>query len=187
MVKIMESSGKPITRFILTGPESTGKSVLTTALAEHYSKNYIPEYARDYVLKLKRAYTYNDVLHIAEKQVELTAELTSKSTKFLFVDTYLIITKVWFLKAFGSYPDWIDIEIQKTKNDVYLLCKPDIPWIPDGVRENGGEKREILFNDYQNELKNAGLRYAFIDGDWDKRLKNAIQIVDQFISEKDLG
>jgi nicotinamide riboside kinase len=183
----MESSGKPITRFILTGPESTGKSVLTMAMAENYSRNFIPEYARDYIINLTRPYNYSDVLHIAEKQVGLMTEYSKKSAGFLFVDTYLIITKIWFLKVFGRFPGWIDNEILKTKNDIYLLCRPDIPWVPDGVRENGGEKRELLFNDYLNELNNAGLHYSFVEGGWDIRLKNAISIVDQFISEKRLG
>jgi nicotinamide riboside kinase len=184
MVKIMESSGKQIIRFILTGPESTGKSAISGALADYYIKNFIPEYARDYVTNLGRNYMYNDVLHIAEKQVELMKDYSEKSSGFLFVDTYLIITKVWFLKVFGKYPDWIDSEILRTKNDIYLLCKPDIPWIPDGVRENGGEKREQLFNEYLVELNNAGLHYFIVEGGWDTRLRNAIKIVDQIICEK---
>jgi len=180
----MESTGKPVTRFILTGPESTGKSVLTKELAKHYSKFYIPEYAREYILTLNRIYSFDDILHIAKKQIEWMEDYSVKSSEFLFVDTYLIITKVWFIKVFGEYPLWIDNEINKTKDDIYLLCRPDIPWIPDGVRENGGEKREVLFQDYMNELDNAGLRYAFIEGEGNKRLENAIYIVDQFISEK---
>lgn len=182
----MENPGKPLMRFILTGPESTGKSALTNMLAMHYSKNFIPEYARDYVQNLKRPYDYNDVLQIARKQIEWLNEYSKKSSGFIFVDTYLIITKVWFLKVFGKYPEWIDEEIQKTSNDIYLLCKPDIPWVPDGVRENGGIKRDELFYVYLNELNNTGLNYAFVEGTWDTRLKNAIQIVDQFINEKRL-
>jgi len=186
MDKIMESTGKPITRFIFTGPESTGKSILTKSLAEYYSKNFIPEYARDYVMNLNRSYNYNDVLHIAEKQVEWMNESSKKSSSFLFVDTYLIITKIWFIKVFNKYPNWMDEEIQKTKGDIYLLCRPDIPWVPDGVRENGGQKRDLLFNNYLEEINNARLNYTFIEGAWDVRLKNTINIVDQYISEKRL-
>jgi nicotinamide riboside kinase len=182
----MEDSGKQITRFILTGPESTGKSVLTMGLAKHFSKSFIPEYARDYILNLKRAYNYNDVLHIAERQVEQINDFTLKCNDFLFVDTYLIITKIWFLKVFGEYPEWLDQEILKTKNDIYLICKPDIPWIPDGVRENGGERREVLYNEYLNELKKLDLHFSYIEGDWSIRMTNAIRVVEQIVTERKL-
>ena len=184
MDKTMESTGKSVTRIILTGPESTGKSVLSVGLASHYSKNYIPEYARDYVLKLKRPYTYDDVVHIAKRQIELMNEYDENSSDLLFVDTYLIITKVWFARVFGHYPDWIDNEILKTKNDFYLLCRPDIPWVPDGVRENGGEMREVLFNDYLKELNKIKLNFAVVEGNWENRLNNAIKIVDKYLLGK---
>jgi nicotinamide riboside kinase len=186
MEETMESTGKHITRIILTGPESTGKSLLTVGLASHFSKNYIPEYARDYVSNLHRPYSYDDVVHIAKKQIEWMNEFSEKSSGLLFVDTYLIITKVWFMKVFGGYPDWIDYEIQKTINDFYLLCKPDIPWIADGVRENGGEMREVLFNGYLNELRIRNLNYALVEGNWENRLNNAIKIVDGFLVRRRL-
>jgi NadR type nicotinamide-nucleotide adenylyltransferase len=181
MEETMESTGKPVTRIILTGPESTGKSVLTVGLASHFSRNYIPEYARDFILSLNRGYTYNDVVHIAKRQIELMTEFSQKSSGLLFVDTYLIITKVWFVRVYGSYPDWIDNEILATKNDFYLLCKPDVPWVPDGVRENGGEMREVLFNDYLNELNKRNLNFAIVDGNWDDRLINATRRVDEYL------
>jgi NadR type nicotinamide-nucleotide adenylyltransferase len=186
MEKTMESTGKPVTRIILTGPESTGKSQLSAGLASHFSKNFIPEYARDYVSNLHRAYSYDDVMHIAKRQIELMNEFSEKSNSLLFVDTYLIITKVWFIRVFGTYPVWIDEEIQQTKNDFYLLCKTDIPWIPDGVRENGGAMREILFNDYLDELNNRNLNFAIVDGNWENRLSNAIIKVNEFLLQRGL-
>jgi NadR type nicotinamide-nucleotide adenylyltransferase len=178
----MENARSNVTRFILTGPESTGKSVLTVGLAKYFEKNFISEYARDYVLNLKRPYNYNDVLHIAKKQIELMNNYTAKSSGFLFVDTYLIITKVWFIKVYGKYPDWIDSEISKTKNDHYLICKPDIPWVADGVRENGGKMREVLYNDYLNELIKTGLKFSVIEGNWENRLENAINKVNLILA-----
>jgi nicotinamide riboside kinase len=186
MEETMESTGKRVIRIILTGPESTGKSALTVGLASHFSKNYIPEYAREYIAQLYQPYSYDDVLHIAKKQVELLNEFSYKSTGFLFVDTYLIITKIWFIRVYGSYPTWIDQQILATKNDFYLLCKADIPWIPDGVRENGGIMREVLFNDYFNELKERKLNFAIVEGDWENRLNNAIKIVEAKILSKGL-
>ena len=40
------------------------------------------------------------------------------------------------------FPDWVDEQISQASFDLVLLCAPDIPWIPDPVRENGGEMTE---------------------------------------------
>ncbi len=183
MEETMASSDKSLKRIILTGPECTGKSTLTIYLSNHYKTIYIAEYARDYVENLRGKYTYNDVVHIAQRQIELMNLYSQKDERLLFVDTYLIITKVWFIRVFAKIPEWIDAEIRKTRGDLYLLCKPDIPWYSDPVRENGGEMREILYHDYENELVKAGLNYAIVDGIGDKRIKNAITRVDDFLKK----
>ena len=54
----------------IIGPESTGKSSLGQYLAKRYGATYVPEYARDYVASLHRPYSYDDVCHIACKQIE---------------------------------------------------------------------------------------------------------------------
>ncbi len=177
----MESTAKGPIRIILTGPESTGKTMLCASLATLYKGEYIPEYARDYVLGLNRHYIYNDVVHIAEKQIELLNEYSKHSCNYIFVDTYLIITKVWLKRVFKKVPRWIDQEIARTKDALYLLCKPDIPWEPDAVRENGGKMRSILFKEYQSELKQAGLQYVFIEGTGTKRIDCAESIIKNFI------
>lgn len=176
----MEGSEGNSKRIILTGPESTGKTMLTIELGARYNAPYIPEYARGYVLNLKRHYNYEDVIHIARKQIELMETFSEQRPEFLFVDTYLIITKVWLDKVFHKLPDWIDTEIAKTKNDLYLLCRPDIPWEPDPVRENGGSMRQVLFDRYEHELKKAGLNYAFVEGLGEARVKNAVEKITTF-------
>jgi nicotinamide riboside kinase len=183
MEKTVERTKQGLTRIILTGPECTAKTTLTTELSLRYGSVYISEYAREYIENLNRQYTYEDVVHIAMKQVELMETFSKQSGKLLFLDTYLIITKIWFKRVYGRMPYWIDSEIQKTKNDLYLLCKPDIPWKIDSVRENGGEMREILFNDYENELRLAGLNYAIIDGQGVERIENAMKKVQEFLSK----
>jgi nicotinamide riboside kinase len=184
MEKTVESKTKLLTRIILTGPECTGKTALTIELSARYGTIYIPEYAREYIENLSSPYTYDDVIHIAQKQVELMEEYSKKANRLVFIDTYLIITKVWLQRVYGVMPDWIDNEILKTNNDLYLLCKPDIPWEPDGVRENGGEMREVLFHDYENELIQAGLHFAIVDGKGHERANKALKNVEEFLLRK---
>ena len=179
----MESSANlKLKHIVITGPESTGKTMLCEKLARHYHTVFIPEYAREYILTLNRPYHFDDVLHIAEKQVELVTEYSETAKNILFYDTYLIITKVWFDVVFKKHPQWLDDMLLENKVDLYLLCAPDIPWIPDPVRENGGKMREVLFKQYQTELNNCHSRYQFIHGK--NRFKKAVEYIDKMLIAK---
>lgn len=167
-------------RVLISGPESTGKSELTLALAKHYGGIAIPEYAREYVEKLEGPYSYSDVEHIARRQQESYRSCTL-SGSYVFFDTWLIITRVWFELAFKQVPDWIDEEISQADFDLVLLCNTDLPWVSDGVRENGGEMREILQELYQSLIKKAGWKCYTVSGNGEERLRNAIRLIDKHI------
>ena len=161
-------------RIAVTGPESTGKTTLAIQLAKLYNGQYIPEFAREYVEKLSRHYTYDDVEAIAKIQVDQYLATTSASEKLFFFDTWLIITKVWFNWVFGRTPGWLDDQIYACHIDLFLLCLPDLPWEPDSVRENGGENRLKLLDQYRNELHHYGFNFVEIGGIGEVRLQSAI-------------
>ncbi|MFO7657667.1 MAG: ATP-binding protein [Bacteroidales bacterium] len=168
-----------VKRVVVTGPESTGKTVLCEKLAKHYNTLYIPEYARDYVSGLGRKYTYEDIIYIARKQVELEAAYAIKARDVLFYDTYLVITKVWLEVVFKQSPVWITDILKQKMVDIYLVCAPDIPWVPDDVRENGGEMREVLFKRYIAEIEHYGAPYRVISGE--QRFAMAKGIIDKLL------
>ncbi len=183
MEKRTDPVGGKIIRIVLTGPECTGKSTLAVQLAQHYNTISIPEYAREYVGSLTRPYDYNDVVHIAETQVKQLSEYSKRAGRILFLDTYLIITKVWFDLVFNKRPEWIDTELSGHSVDFYLLCDTDIPWKADPVRENGGTRREYLLSLYKKELVDFGCEFGIVQGLGNERLKNAIRLVDNFIQK----
>ncbi|MBO9660994.1 MAG: ATP-binding protein, partial [Chitinophagaceae bacterium] len=53
-------------KIVIIGPESTGKSTLAAQLAEHYETDWVPEFAREYLLSNGKEYTYEDLLTIAK-------------------------------------------------------------------------------------------------------------------------
>jgi NadR type nicotinamide-nucleotide adenylyltransferase len=181
MEKEMENPGENL--IIVTGPESTGKTTLAQALAGKYKAELYPEYAREYVQNLNRDYEFADILKIAEYQYNQFKEFQS-GNKIAIFDTYLIITKVWFLWHSNTYPDWLDKAIKNTKGALYLLCAPDIAWIPDSVRENGGEARKQLFDTYRKELENYGLTYKIVTGCDNDRFENAVSFVESYLKQR---
>ena len=142
----------------IIGPESTGKTTLARYLASRYDGVFVSEYAREYMEKLNRPYTYDDVCSIARQQIDQLATLTANT---YFFDTELIITKVWFEHKYGTCPEWVVDAIHTYPMDVYLLCYPDLPWIADPVRENPNIRYE-LFQRYEREVQELGIPYYII-------------------------
>ena len=173
----MESVNR-LTRLVITGPESTGKTELARGLAQRFGAVWIPEYSRQYVENLDRPYNYEDVIRIARKQINqsLYIEQEQKSGIVIF-DTWLIITKVWLDIVYGSSPEWISDFIGTSKIDLFLVCNTDLPWMADPVRENGGEKREKLLAIYVNEIQSFGFNYEMVNGFGASRMENALAAV----------
>ena len=66
------------------------------------------------------------------------------------------------------------------KYDLYLLCNTDLPWIADELREYPDlESREKLFHIYKDIMVNQSVPWAEIKGDYEERLKKAIEFVDE--------
>ncbi len=168
-------------KIVITGPESTGKSTICQYLAKKYNTVCVPEFARDYIENLHRKYNFDDVVNIAKEQIKLEEEYAKKANDVFFVDTSLIITKVWFDFVFGKIPDWLEEKIVETLADFYLLCNTDIEWIPDNVRENGGQMREILFERYKQELISYNVDFQIVTNKNQIRLQNAFDIIDNVL------
>lgn len=164
---------------VITGAESTGKTTLTEQLAHHFNVPFIPEIARQYVENLNGKYTFPDVETIAKMQIEQFNQAITSNSLFIFLDTWLIVTKIWFEFVYNRTPDWLIPEIEKTRIDLFLVCDIDLPWIYDPVRENGGENRKILHYKYINEINNFNFNYKIVQGSDDERFKNALR----FLSE----
>lgn len=182
--RINISHRKP--RVVITGPESTGKTTLSNELAAKTGGLIVPEYARCFIEKLDRPYTYEDVEYIAREQIKLRNEYFAHVSDWVFFDTDLIITRVWFEEVYKKVPDWFEKEIQKNVIDLYLLCSTDPPWTKDPVRENGGERRLYLFHRYEQELKKYDFPFYVVTGLGKQRFRNALKGLDLFFEKFNL-
>lgn len=164
---------------VVTGAESTGKSTLTKKLSEHFDVPFVPEIARDYIEKLKHNYTFSDVEKIAKVQIEMFEKYSNSDAPYVIMDTWLIITKVWFEFVYQKVPDWLLESIEKYKIDLFLLCDIDIPWIDDPVRENGGLNRKKLHEKYIENLNFYKFNFEIVKGLDEMRFLKAIKIVNE--------
>jgi nicotinamide riboside kinase len=167
-----------VKKIVVLGPESTGKTDLCRALSDQFASPWIPEYAREYVAGLNRAYTYADVEVIARQQMheQKEAKQLYADADYVFFDTDLVITKVWFLHGFNRCPEWLQPALESSEVDLYLVCKPDIPWEYDPVRENP-DIREFLYDWYKRELEALHKPFVEISGLGTARLQNAVAAI----------
>lgn len=180
-----------IKKVVIIGPESTGKSTLCSLLAAHYNTIWCAEYAREYLLNNGTDYTFDDLLTIAKGQLLLQEETEKKvihrepaknvvNTKLLFIDTDMHVMKVWCEYVFGRCHQFILDEIVQRQYDLYLLCKPDIAWVEDELREYPNEQIRIeLYHIYRDILINQKVPWTEVSGDFEKRLQTGIEAVER--------
>ena len=102
------------------GPESTGKSTLCMQLASLYHTRWCPEYARAYLETNGTDYSYDDLLTIAQGQLNLEDDVTAQTANsdgplLLFVDTDMYVMKVWCEFVFGKCHRFILDQIAERK------------------------------------------------------------------------
>ena len=173
-------SNPKIIKIAITGPESTGKSLLARQLADHYKTVWIQEFARVYLSKIDSPYNYEDILKIAKGQIQSAEAILPMANKICFSDTELLVTKIWCDVKFGNCHPWITENLKKQDFDLYLLMDIDLPWEFDPLREHPHQRR-FLFDRYKNELDKLGFNYRIISGVGEERLENAIEIVEEII------
>ncbi len=174
-------------RIGITGPESSGKTTLANRLAEEFKACLVLEYSRAYFeQKLKKGepyeYDLQDIEKIAKIQFELNEEVCENEIKIC--DTEMSVIKIWCEDKFGFCPKEVTEMHRLQKFDIILMCRPDIDWQKDPFRQDEN-RREELFQKYQNTLEESNIKYKIIEGQGENRLKSAIEKVNNLIYNKE--
>ena len=171
---------KKLIKIAIVGPESTGKSTISSALAKHYNTVWVPEYARYYCEGLTAPCTMQDELNMFYGQVALEKAMEVVATNNLLIcDTTFLTVKIWSDYQLGETPQIVLDAIQNHRYDFYVLLKNDIPWEPDPLRdfENMGD---YFMDVWRTELNSINAKYNEVGGQ-ENRLKNVINAVDYYL------
>ncbi len=182
----------------MVGPESSGKTTLAEGLMFHYNGGYVSEVAREYLDELERPYEENDLLEIARSLrslhggmgglLEEASALSAtpeqgagkRSSRPVFFDTDPVNLAIWSREKYGR----VHPEIEQLAREMHytwrLLCRPDIPWEPDPLREHPLD-RDRLFLEWEKELNARALPYTIVEGSRERRLRTATNIIDVLI------
>lgn len=156
---------------VVTGPECSGKTTLAGQLAEKLGEPWVPEFARKYLGNLNRPYNAEDLIKILKGQLRAVELAKPKAKHWLVVDTGPEVIQIWHRDKFGPEPDEL-LQLASTfEPAVYFLCKPDIPYVTDLLREDPF-RRDVLFERYVELLQSKSVH--ILSGGEDERLKYAI-------------
>lgn len=175
-------------KVVLYGPESTGKTTLAKQLANYYNTLWVPEFMREYLQKKwdseKKLVTRDDLIPIANGQLQLEKEASQQVENLLICDTNLLELKVYSEYYYNGFcPSEIKNEATKNNYSIYLLTYIDTPWEADDLRDRP-ENREEMFCIFEAELKKQGFPYEILKGNKTDRFNRAIEVIDVLLKNK---
>jgi len=159
-------------RIVITGAESSGKSSLTQHLGKVFELPYALEYARYYLAENGPEYDLEQLRNMCRLHLNYQQEKVPISAPCGIFDTDLINYKIWAEEVFGCCPAEISTGIERESSHVYLLCKPDLPWESDPLRENPYELQR-LYQRHFDEIIRLKRPYEEVEGSGRERMVNA--------------
>lgn len=168
-------------RVVLTGVECTGKSTLAPLLAAQFGGVVMPEYGRSWAEVHGTDFTIAALRDIAAGHMMACDALGADRLPIIIEDTDVVMTSAWAIMLHGRRDPLLSA-IPAT-GDLYLLFRPDTPWINDGTRLFGGDQRTRFHNVVRDEMNIRGISPVTIDGDWAARHASAKAAIDQLLSE----
>lgn len=171
-------------RIAIIGPESSGKSTLAAAIAQAAGGALVLEAARSYLPALNRPYEQHDLITIARIQHDAEREAASAGQSLVVCDTDILTISIWSDERFGGVDDKLLELMRGTRYDRTFLCKPDMPWEPDPLRENPHD-RDRLFDVYRDWLQREQRPYEVVIGPPEERLRRVLESIGGGLDESE--
>lgn len=171
-------------KVVLYGPESTGKSTLAKALAQHYDTVYVEEFSRQYAkskFAKNQTLTAADVIPIAMGQMQLENEALPHANKVLICDTDLLETYVYSQHYYDGYsPEILRKKAFDNHYHLYFLTYIDTVWEADDIRDRPHD-RSLLFESFLRALQIANKPYVVLKGSFEERLNECQKHIDKLL------
>jgi nicotinamide riboside kinase len=173
-------------KFAFTGPESTGKTAVSQAVAARLPRFIIrPELARLYLEETKTSrLSVQEFIEICQKSAYLFRDTSEKEQ---ILDTDMYVLRIWNSKEFKLELPEIE-ELCANPFDHHFICKPDFPWEPDPLRYGGTQKeRDELFEEYVQTLAHFKAPYTILTGSLEDKINTAVKKIQELENDQPEG
>ncbi|HLK28281.1 MAG TPA: AAA family ATPase [Puia sp.] len=164
-----------VKKVVLLGSESTGKSILTERLANHFNTTFVPEMARQILEHTNDCKPFH-LQQIATLHANTILSKTKTANKLLFCDTDVNITKSYSSFLFNEdlkVENWVN---DANKADLYFFLETNCPYVQDGTRLSEEDRSKLSIH-HKKLLEHQKVFFISITGSWDERFEKMKSIV----------
>lgn len=185
------SSGH-LLRVGVTGAECTGKTTLAHALGAHFDAPVVEDFGRDYfAAKLERGDATvfpGDLVRVIAEQSHREDVIARIADPLMICDTDVFTVAIWHERYLPGRRPEIDQLAQMRREqgagmDLYLLCLPDFPFVPDDVR-TGEPLRTAMHGVFLERLEASGRPFVTVGGPTKERLAMAVEAVENLLAAR---
>lgn len=173
-----------VTKVLVIGAPSTGKTTLCEALADVYDTTWAHEVGRDYWQEhqVDRKLTNEQLYDLALQHRANEVRQGSHARKYLFCDTSPLTTLLFAEEYHGQGDERLVKMAERTARDydVILLLDKSIPF-DDTWERDGANERDVMQRRYYDILSAWKIPYYEIVGaDMDDRIAQVVEILNGF-------
>lgn len=170
-------------RVVVVGAESTGKTTLASDLARQLGTVWVPEHGRTYWEGRRhlvdQTWSTDELRRIARAQRRHEDDLARCAVAGVVIaDTDALVTAVWHERYLAGVDEELDALAVATTPDLYLVCRPDFPWVQDGTRESEAQRGE-MHRSMRDRASRSGARLVELTGPHDVRMADALGAIDR--------
>jgi NadR type nicotinamide-nucleotide adenylyltransferase len=154
---------------VLLGAESTGKTTLSRALAQHFQTVHVDEHGRSF-WELHRnrdgQLSVSQLAQLASEHRKMEEETVLRAKRLLFCDTDARITQMYSKWYHAGVVDPMlsqAAEECRFRYHLTVLCGDEIPYVNDGTRA-GPERRRDAQNELRQVIESTGVDWIEAKG-----------------------
>lgn len=170
-------------RVLIVGAESTGKTTLAIALAEHYKTTWVPEYGRLYSEARRPRgdlWRSEEFTFIAVEQVRIEEAMAQLANRVLICDTDAFATAIWHERYLGRPSADVLAVAEGRTYDLCIVTDVATPFVADAIRD-GESFRTWMHQRFLDEFARIDVPVLLVSGPLEARLAAAVARIDSLL------
>ena len=168
-------------KICLLGAESTGKTTLARAMADHLRRRgdrveVVEEVLREWCERAGRTPRPEEQLPIAQEQ-ERRVEAAGLRADVVIADTSALMVAIYSAMLFEDGSLYRFAVDKQRGYDHTLVTGLDLPWVADGLQRDGPHVREPVDHLVRSILQKSGIAFRVVYGHGPERLAHALDAV----------